>query len=148
MAKRPKANWSRLREQLWARCSGRCEVSGTPLDFETFDAHHRRNKGMGGTSRLDTDLLSNLLALDPTVHNGGPGSGHADRNGVSGPRGWLGVEPATGPPGRPPAGPTGGPGSVPAARKGVSGPRGWLVSKLSTEPLDRVPVLIFDEVDV
>jgi hypothetical protein len=64
-------------------------VSGTPLDFETFDAHHRRNKGMGGTSRLDTDLLSNLLALDPTVHNGGPGSVHADRNGVSGPRGWL-----------------------------------------------------------
>ena len=88
MARRPKANWARLREQLWARCGGRCEVSGTPLDFETFDAHHRRNKGMGGTSRLDTDLLSNLLALDPTVHNGGPDSVHAVR-----PRseslGWL-----------------------------------------------------------
>jgi hypothetical protein len=89
MTKRPKANWARLREQLWARCGGRCEVSGTPLDFETFDAHRRRNKGMGGTSRLDTDLLSNLLALDPTVHNGGPGSVHADRADVSGPRGWL-----------------------------------------------------------
>jgi hypothetical protein len=63
-------------------------VSGKPLDFDTFDLHHRRNKGMGGTSRPDTDALSNLLALDPIVHNGGPGSVHADR-----PRsealGWL-----------------------------------------------------------
>jgi hypothetical protein len=88
MTKRPRADWKMLRELLWQRCGGRCEVSGKPLDFETFDAHHRRNKGMGGTSRSDTDLLSNLLALDPVVHNGGSGSVHADR-----PRsevlGWL-----------------------------------------------------------
>jgi hypothetical protein len=88
MAKRARANWSALREALWTRSGGRCEVSGKPLDIDTFDAHHRRNKGMGGTSRPDTDTLPNLLALDPIVHNGGPGSVHADR-----PRseayGWL-----------------------------------------------------------
>jgi hypothetical protein len=89
MAKRARANWSALREALWTRSGGRCEVSGKPLDIDTFDAHHRRSKGMGGTSRPDTDTLPNLLALDPIVHNGGPGSVHADRRGVSGPRGWL-----------------------------------------------------------
>lgn len=88
MPKRPRPNWQILREALWTRCGGICEVSGRPLDQSTFDAHHRRNKGMGGTYRLDTDTLPNLLALDPTVHNGGPGSVHGDR-----PRsesfGWL-----------------------------------------------------------
>lgn len=76
---RPKANWPRLRDLLWQRCGGRCEVSGLPLDPDTFDAHHRRNKGMGGTSRPDTDTLPNLLALDPDVHNGGPDSVHGRR---------------------------------------------------------------------
>jgi hypothetical protein len=89
MAKRPRADWSALRELLYGRAEGRCEVSGRPLDFDTFDLHHRRNKGMGGTSRPDTDTPVNLLALDPVVHNGGPASVHADRRGVSGPNGWL-----------------------------------------------------------
>lgn len=31
---------------------------------------------MGGDGRLNTDLLSNLLALDPQVHNPGPASVH------------------------------------------------------------------------
>jgi hypothetical protein len=87
--KRTRADWPALRDALWMRSNGLCEVSGRPLDRDTFDAHHRRNKGMGGTYREDTDTLPNLLALDPIVHNGGPGSVHADRNGVSGPRGWL-----------------------------------------------------------
>lgn len=86
--RRPRANWKALREALWTRSGGRCEVSGKPLDPDTFDAHHRRNKGMGGTYRPDTDTLPNLLALDPIVHNGGPGSVHDNRM-VSGPRGWL-----------------------------------------------------------
>lgn len=72
-------NWKLIREQLWERCHGHCEVSGLPLAPDTFDAHHRRNKGMGGTSRLDVDALSNLLALDPIVHNGGPKSVHGRR---------------------------------------------------------------------
>jgi hypothetical protein len=67
--RRPKPNWKQLREQLLERSGGYCEVSGRVLDPETFDAHHRRPKRMGGTSRPDTDLLSNLLALDPGTHN-------------------------------------------------------------------------------
>lgn len=74
-----KVNWKKIREQLWVRSGGRCEVSGVPLDFETFDAHHRRNKGMGGTTRFDRDAIWNLLALDPVVHNGGPQSVHGRR---------------------------------------------------------------------
>lgn len=70
---------SAQREPLWRRCGGLCEVSGRPLDYDTFDMHHRRNKGMGGTRRPDVDELWNLLALDPQVHNGGPGSVHGRR---------------------------------------------------------------------
>ena len=75
----PRPDWIRLRAALWERCDGRCEVSGLPLDEETFDAHHRLNKGMGGTTRWFRDDLTNLLALDPIVHNGGPKSVHGQR---------------------------------------------------------------------
>lgn len=84
----PRLDWARLRAALWTRCGGRCEVSGIPLDRDTFDAHHRQNKGMGGTRRAHRDALSNLLALDPIVHNGGPLSVHG-RRGWSQPRGYL-----------------------------------------------------------
>jgi 5-methylcytosine-specific restriction endonuclease McrA len=83
-----KTNWTRTRDQLWQRSHGLCEVSGLPLDLETFHAHHRRNKGMGGTDREDKDWLSNMLALDPDVHNGGPRSVHG-RRAWSEPRGYL-----------------------------------------------------------
>jgi len=87
-SKRPAPNWTDLRKALWERSQGLCEVSGRPLYREGFDAHHRRNKGMGGTSRLDTDTLPNLLALDPMIHNGGPRSVHGAR--ISSDRfGWL-----------------------------------------------------------
>lgn len=81
-------DWKKIREVLWERSVGRCEVSGQPLDPDTFDAHHRRNKGMGGTSRADVDNLTNLLALDPIVHNGGPQSVHGRRR-WSEARGYL-----------------------------------------------------------
>lgn len=72
-------NWATIREALWKRSKGCCEITGTPLDFDAFDVHHRRNKGMGGTRREDRDWLSNLLALHPVVHNGGPQSVHGRR---------------------------------------------------------------------
>lgn len=72
-------DWNRLRDALWERAEGRCEVSARPLHRDRFDAHHRMNKGMGGTYRSWRDDLSNLLALDPLIHNGGPGSVHARR---------------------------------------------------------------------
>jgi hypothetical protein len=49
---------------------------------------YRRNKGMGGTSRDNRDCISNLLALDPQVHNGGPLSVHG-RATWSRPRGYM-----------------------------------------------------------
>lgn len=79
---------SKQREPLWERCGGRCEISGRQLDYDTFDMHHRRNKGMGGTSREGVDELWNLLALDPEVHNGGPKSVHGRRQ-WSQDRGYL-----------------------------------------------------------
>src|SRR4051812_16008653 len=84
-------NWKMLRKALWERSAGYCEVSGLRLDPDTFDAHHRRNKGMGGTTRLDRDSLQNLLAVDPAVHNAaaaGARSIHASKT-WSQPRGYL-----------------------------------------------------------
>lgn len=67
----------------FARCPGVPSVSrdSTPIIY-------RRNKGMGGTSRPDRDALSNLIALDPVVHNGCPQSVHARRE-WSDERGYL-----------------------------------------------------------
>jgi hypothetical protein len=87
-SKRPDPDWKSITDQLWSRCDGFCEVSGRPLDYETFDRHHRRPKGMGGTYRPLTDSLVNLLALDPEVHNGAPWSVH-QRPSWSRPRGYL-----------------------------------------------------------
>jgi hypothetical protein len=81
-------DWNEIRGRLWERCGGLCEVSGLALDPDTFDAHHRRNKGMGGTSRDDRDAIYNLLALDPQVHNGGVNSVHGRRQ-WSEDRGYL-----------------------------------------------------------
>lgn len=76
---------------VWDRAGGLCEVSGRALgerDGNRWECHHRRNKGMGGTSRGNTDWLSNLLALHPDVHNGGPRSVHG-RRAWSQERGYL-----------------------------------------------------------
>lgn len=82
------SNWTKIRAELWTRCDGMCEVTGWPLDPDTFDAHHRRPKGMGGTSRPDKDCLTNLLAVTSLIHNGGPSSIHG-APGWSRPRGYL-----------------------------------------------------------
>lgn len=76
--KRERADWADLREKLWMRSGGRCEVSGIPLDPLSWDAHHRRNKGMGGTYRENTDTLPNLLVTHPLVHNLRPDSVHGN----------------------------------------------------------------------
>lgn len=79
---------SRVRPLLFERAGGNCEITGVPLDFDTFDAHHRRPKGMGGTSRENRDAIECLLALDPVIHNGAPHSVHQDPA-WSRPRGYL-----------------------------------------------------------
>lgn len=82
------SNMTKIRPLLWERCGGRCEVSGLALDYDTFDAHHRRPKGMGGSALADRDSVQNLLALDPAVHNPGPRSVHGNPT-WSRPRGYL-----------------------------------------------------------
>lgn len=52
-----------LRPTLWGRCGGRCERCGRSLEFETFDAHHRKYRSRGGK-----DEIVNLVALCPECH--------------------------------------------------------------------------------
>lgn len=67
---------SDARRIVWERCGGQCEITGVELDYDTFDLHHRRPKGMGGTRRADRDAVECLLALHPTIHNGARHSVH------------------------------------------------------------------------
>lgn len=79
------------RRAAWHRAGGHCEITGMPLgdpDGSTWECHHRRNKGMGGTRRPDVDALYNLLALSRSIHNGGPQSVHGRRR-WSEERGYL-----------------------------------------------------------
>lgn len=85
---KPTHTMRQQRRPLWDRCYGICEVSGRPIEYETFDMHHRRPKAMGGTDRPNVNDLDNLLALHPDVHNGGPGSVHGQPS-WSRPRGYL-----------------------------------------------------------
>lgn len=52
-----------LRARLFARCGGRCDVCGQPLAAAEMDAHHRKQRSLGGR-----DVLSNLLALHRLCH--------------------------------------------------------------------------------
>ena len=79
------------RDAVWDRAGGRCEITGAPLGprgSDQWECHHRRNKGMGGTDRSNVDSLSNLIALTPAIHNGGPQSVHG-RRGWSEDHGYL-----------------------------------------------------------
>lgn len=52
-----------LRPLLWARCGRMCERCCVYLDYETFDAHHRKFRSRGGLDRIE-----NLVALCQTCH--------------------------------------------------------------------------------
>lgn len=63
-----------LRRAAYEREGGRCFVTGLPLgdvDGGTWDLHHRRPGGKGGTKRSDQDSLPNVVALLSVVHNFG-----------------------------------------------------------------------------
>lgn len=47
-----------LRPILWERCRGVCERCGRHLDYDTFEAHHRKFRSRGGLDRIE-----NLAAL-------------------------------------------------------------------------------------
>lgn len=105
-----------LRHAVYERAGGRCEVSGLALadPDRGWDLHHRRNKGMGGTLRPDTDTPVNVLAVLPEVHNSA---------GMNSERGWpRGL-------------------SVHGSRE-WAGPRGYLIPKHVDTP-GRWPVLLW-----
>jgi len=51
-----------VKDALWVRAGGCCEVCGKRITGE-FSRHHRRPRGNGGSSRPDTNQLTNLLLL-------------------------------------------------------------------------------------
>lgn len=74
-----------LRGAAWDRQQGRCAATGLYLgDREEgpWSLHHRLAGEMGGTSRLDRDVLSNLVAVLPRAHN--MGSPHLEVGGRAG----------------------------------------------------------------
>jgi hypothetical protein len=63
-----------LRHAAWERQGGVCAVVGAPLgdpDDDRWDLHHRLAGQMGGTTRLDRDVLSNVVAVLAEAHNMG-----------------------------------------------------------------------------
>lgn len=52
-----------------ARSEGKCERCGRPLGFDEGNAHHRRPRGIGGTSDARLGLPSNGLRLCSTCHD-------------------------------------------------------------------------------
>jgi 5-methylcytosine-specific restriction protein A len=56
----------RVLDQLQLRSNGRCERCGVPC--AVFQAHHRRPRGMGGSTAADTNVASNALLVCVTCH--------------------------------------------------------------------------------
>lgn len=75
------ADMAALRAAAYARARGRCEITGTILPGGPdgdWALHHRRLKGMGGTNKVDTHTLPNVMALSHVAHNLGRPSAHLD----------------------------------------------------------------------
>ena len=60
-----------LRDLIWKRCGGYCEVCGTSMFEEQWAAHHRQLRSQGGA-----DEPSNLMAVHHFCHNIGTNSIH------------------------------------------------------------------------
>jgi hypothetical protein len=56
----------KVRELVYERSNGRCERCGNA--GSEWQIHHRRPRGMGGTSRTDSGGAANALLLHPSCH--------------------------------------------------------------------------------
>lgn len=56
----------KTREIIYQRAQGRCERCG--MSGSVWHFHHRRPRGMGGTSRTDSGGAANALLLHPKCH--------------------------------------------------------------------------------
>lgn len=54
---------TKVRALVLQRAEGRCERCGVNLDGFFYSIQHRRARGMGGSSRPETNEASNLVAL-------------------------------------------------------------------------------------
>ena len=54
------------KQAVWERAKNRCELCGGSGGARHF--HHRRPRGMGGTSRVDSGGAANALLLHPACH--------------------------------------------------------------------------------
>ena len=60
-----------VRQLVWERdggCCVRCGIYGGVHTFPPHQLHHRRPRGMGGTSRDDTNSPANLVLLCAQCH--------------------------------------------------------------------------------
>lgn len=57
----------RVRDQIMARANGACERCG--ITAQAYQLHHRRPRGMGGSSADDTNQASNGLCVCVTCHS-------------------------------------------------------------------------------
>lgn len=55
-----------LKPAVFARSGGHCDLCGTGLRPDQWEAHHRQPRGMGGDPTADTS--ANLLALHTDCH--------------------------------------------------------------------------------
>jgi 5-methylcytosine-specific restriction enzyme A len=55
-----------VRETIYERAQGCCERCGS--SGSDWQIHHRRPRGMGGTSRTDSGSAANALLLHPSCH--------------------------------------------------------------------------------
>jgi hypothetical protein len=71
-AKPPELEYASVREAVYARARGRCEVCSARITLESMHVHHRRARSAGHRD----DGLANLLGLDAACHNDGTHSLH------------------------------------------------------------------------
>ena len=57
-------DWDYIYHLLAVRSGGRCEITGVRLTRANSSIHHRRPRGMGGTSRADVHDLCNLILAE------------------------------------------------------------------------------------
>lgn len=57
---------TQIREAIWERSGGRCEMCGTPA--ANGQIHHRRPRGMGGSKDPLTGAITNGVLLHPNCH--------------------------------------------------------------------------------
>lgn len=56
------------KELILSRSGGNCEVMAKGCGYTATDIHHRRPRGMGGTTRPDSNIVSNGIAVCRHCH--------------------------------------------------------------------------------